>query len=121
MNKTGILLILGTILIMFGGAYLFSKPTQVPAISGYEYFWGDGCPHCKIVADFMETWSGKDKINIKKLEVWNNTKNAALMNERAKNCNVVRTQMGVPFMVTPDGKCLMGDQPIIEHFKSLEL
>lgn len=121
MSKTSIILIVVTVMTLFGGAYLFSKPVEIPALSGYEYYWGDGCPHCKIVADFMETWSGKDKINIKKLEVWNNTKNASLMNERAKTCNVVRTQMGVPFMVTPDGKCLMGDQPIIEHFKSLNL
>lgn len=120
-SKFGIIAIIATVLILIGGAYLASKPQEIPPISGYEYFWGDGCPHCKIVADFMETWSGKDKINIKKLEVWNNTKNASLMNERAKTCNVVRTQMGVPFMVTPDGKCLMGDQPIIEHFKSLNL
>lgn len=121
MNKTSIILIAVTILALFGGAYLFSRPTETAPISGYEYFWGDGCPHCKIVADFMETWSGKDKINIKKLEVWNNTKNAAQMNERAKVCNIPRTGMGVPFMVTSDGKCLMGDQPIIEHFKSLNL
>lgn len=125
MNKSLIAIIAITILILGGGAFLAtknnSKPTPSPEPNTYEYFWGDGCPHCKIVADFMETWSGKDKINIKKLEVWNNTKNAALMNERAKACNVQRTQMGVPFMVLPDGKCLTGDQPIIELFKSLNL
>lgn len=121
MNKTSIILIAVTILALFGGAYLFSKPSEIPTLSGYEYYWGDGCPHCKIVDNFFQTWENKDKINIKKFEVWNNTRNAAQMNERAKTCNVVRTQMGVPFMVTPDGKCLMGDQPIIEHFKSLNL
>ena len=51
-----------------------SKPVEIPSIDGYEYYWGDGCPHCKIVADFMETWEGKDKIKITKFEVWNNTK-----------------------------------------------
>jgi glutaredoxin len=92
---------------------------EIPKIDGYEYYWGDGCPHCKIVAEFMETWDGKDKFKITKYEVWNNTKNAAQMNERAKACNVVRSEMGVPFLVTPEGKCLTGDQPIINLFKSL--
>ncbi|MFZ3301606.1 MAG: hypothetical protein WA152_02765 [Microgenomates group bacterium] len=121
MGKSGIILIVATILIMFGGAYIFSKPVEIPELSGYEYYWGDGCPHCKIVDEFFSTWSGKDKINIKKLEVWNNTKNAELMAERAKNCNIVRTEMGVPLLVTPEGKCFIGDQPIIEHYKSLNL
>ncbi len=121
MNKSGIILIVATILIMFGGAYIFSKPVEIPELSGYEYYWGDGCPHCKIVDEFTQNWTGKDKINIKKLEVWKNTKNAELMAERAKNCNIVRTEMGVPLLVTPEGKCLIGDQPIIEHYKSLNL
>lgn len=125
MTKTGIITIVITLLILIGGVFLItkqdSKPIPTPEPNTYEYFWGDGCPHCKKVADFMETWSGKDKIKIKKLEVWNNTSNASLMAERAKVCNIARAEMGVPLMITPDGKCLAGDQPIIEHFKSLNL
>ena len=40
---------------------------------------------------------------------------------RAKNCNIIRTEMGVPLLVKPNGTCLTGDQPIIEHYKSLNL
>jgi glutaredoxin len=121
MNKIGITAIIVTILILFGGASLVSKPKEIPAISGYEYYWGDGCPHCKIVQEFFDSWSGKDKIKIEKFEVWNNTKNAELMAVRAKNCNIIRTEMGVPLLVKPDGTCLTGDQPIIEHYKQLDL
>jgi len=119
MNRFGIITTIVILLILSGGAYLVSKPTEVPTADGYEYYWGDGCPSCKVVADFLDSWEGKDKIKITKLEVWNNTKNASLMNERAKVCNIQRTKMGVPFMVTLDGTCLIGDQPIIDHFKSL--
>lgn len=119
-GKTGVLLIIATILIMFGGAYIFSKPVEIPPLTSYEYYWGNGCPHCKIVDDFFGTWENKDKINIKKFEVWSNTKNAEVMAERAKNCQIPKTGMGVPLLVTPDGKCLIGDQPIIEHYKSLK-
>lgn len=121
MNKLVIIIITFTILILGGGAYIFSKPVEIPELSSYEYYWGNGCPHCKIVDDFFNNWSGKDKINIKKFEVWSNAKNAELMAERAKNCSVNRSEMGVPFLVTPEGKCLVGDGPIIEHYKSLSL
>ena len=121
MNKLGIIFIAVIVLLLGGGAYLFSRPTGAPPLSGYEYYWGDGCPHCKIVQEFFDGWSGKDKIKITKYEVWNNTKNAAQMNIRAKACNIQRAEMGVPLLVTPEGKCLAGDQPIIDHFKNLNL
>src|SRR3989339_1999692 len=100
MNKFGIIVIVVTILILGGGALLItkdnSKPFPTPEPNTYEYFWGDGCPHCKIVDDFFETWDGKDKIKIKKLEVWNNKSNASLMAERAKTCGIPLAEMGVP-------------------------
>ena len=124
MNKFGIIVIVVTILILGGGALLItkdnSKPFPTPEPNTYEYFWGDGCPHCKIVDDFFETWDGKDKIKIKKLEVWNNKSNASLMAERAKPCGIPLAEMGVPLLITLEGKCLTGDQQIIEHYKSLK-
>lgn len=119
--KFGLIAAIATLVVLGGGVYYFLKPTVAPEISGYEYYWGNGCPHCEIVQKFFEEWNGDDKIKITKYEVWNNTKNASQMSVRTKACNIARTQMGVPFMVTPDGKCLAGDQPIIEYFKSLNL
>lgn len=117
-------IILATLLIVFGGIFLFSKkdnssPTPTPNPTAYLYFWGDGCPHCTNVAKFLETWEGKDKIDLQKYEVWNNRDNAKLMAEKTKVCNLKQSEMGVPTLVTPDGKCLIGDQPIIDLFKSL--
>ena len=43
------------------------------------------------------------------------------MTERAKICEIKSSEMGVPFLVTPEGKCFAGDQSIIEHFKNLSL
>lgn len=124
MNKFGIITILVTILILGSGAFLISKNSSqaipTPEPNTYEYFWGDGCPHCVIVANFFDTWEGKDKINIKKFEVWNNKRNANIMAERAKTCGVPLAQMGVPLLVAPDGKCYTGDQPIIDLYKSLK-
>lgn len=119
MNKITIFLIIISFVVLGGGAYIFTKPTVIPEVTGYEYFWGNGCPHCEIVDEFFENWEGKDKIKINKMEIWSNTKNAELMTERATKCGISRSNMGVPLLVIPDGTCLVGDQQIIEHYKSL--
>ena len=110
-----------TLAIIVGGVFLFSKnpASDILRPTSYEYFWGDGCPHCANVQAFFDTWDKKDQIDILKLEVWSNPANARLMRERAKNCEINPSGMGVPFLVTPEGKCLTGDESIIDHFKSL--
>lgn len=115
------------VLAAFAGFYLLTRSTPgsktpTPLPSDYEYFWGNGCPHCANVSAFLDTWSEKDKIKIDKKEVWNNPTNAALMQERFSYCKVIdKTQMGVPLLFTPDGKCLVGDTPVIDYFKNLKL
>lgn len=117
--------IIVTILILLGGSYFLSKnssspqQTSLPLPTSVEYFWGDGCPHCANVAKFFETWDGKDKIAIDKKEVWSNKENQTLMLARAKSCGIKPSDLGVPFLYTPDGKCISGDALIIEYFKSL--
>lgn len=112
-----------TLIVIIGGVLLFSNQGQTPTSpfppSSYEYFWGDGCPHCANVQAFFDTWEKKDQVDINKLEVWNSPQNARLMKQRAKDCNISPKGMGVPFLVTPDGKCLSGDTDIIDLFKSL--
>ncbi len=114
-----------TILAIIGGVFFFSKPQnqtsnlQLP--TSYEYYWGDGCPHCAVVEEFLNSWENKDKVQIDKKETWNNRENANLLNQRAKSCSIRPSEVGVPFLFTPDGKCITGDTPIIDYFKSLEL
>lgn len=125
-NKFGIIAIIATILMLVGGAYFFTKPEKPVVIpekeaGSYEYFWGNGCPHCAAVQEFYDKWEKKDMVKIKKFEVWYDKANAKIMEERFNKCNPVppKSEMAVPFLVTPDGKCLIGDTPIIEHYKSL--
>ena len=113
-----------TILAIIGGVFFFSKkeePKVLSLPSSYEYFWGDGCPHCAVVEEFLNSWEGKDKVAIDKKETWSNRENANLLNERVKYCNIRPSEVGVPFLFTPEGKCITGDTPIIDYFKSLEL
>ena len=127
MKKFPIIMIAATIIIFITGILLFSRNqnssnNDVPPLpTSHEYFWGDGCPHCTNVEEFLTTWERKDKINIDKKEVWKNKANAKLMSQRATYCELDKKKLGVPFLFTPEGICISGDEPIIEYFKSLQL
>jgi hypothetical protein len=129
MNKFGLGVIVATILIIAGGIYFLTKsPSNVsiqtvavtPTPNTYEYFWGDGCPHCINVAKFMETWDKKDKVKINKMEVWKDKNNANIMLDRANKCGLDKSTLGVPLLYTPDGECFDGDGPIIEVLKGIK-
>jgi len=81
-------------------------------------FYGDGCPHCKIVDEYIEANNVAERFKFRKMEVFNNRGNAALMNKYAKDCGLDTSKgMGVPFLF--DGsRCLIGDQDIINYFKT---
>ena len=122
MNKFFFAAVVITIVIMFGGVFLLSGSSNEdvpPLFDGYEYFWGDGCPHCAKVAEFFDSWENYDKITISKKEVWNNPADSRLMNQRAKVCEIPPAEVGVPLLVLPDGSCITGDTPIIDHFSNL--
>lgn len=126
MNKSIGIIIAITILILCGGAYLLTRPEKQinipPREAGvYEYFWGNGCPHCANVQDFYDTWNKKDSINIKKYEVWYDKVNAKIMEDRFSKCapQTDKSKMVVPLLVKPDGSCLTGDTQIIDFYKSL--
>lgn len=112
------------LLIVFGLGFLYIANNQPPKKEanipqGYEYFWGDGCPHCANVSDFLSNWSGAQKINLTKLEVWKNRDNAEVLQKRAASCGIADDKVGVPFLYTPEGKCIIGDQPIISFLEDL--
>ncbi|MFA6514562.1 MAG: hypothetical protein WCT50_04740 [Patescibacteria group bacterium] len=80
-------------------------------------FYGDTCPHCKIVEEFIVSNKIEERIEFRKLEVYNNQGNAQLLTQTAKKCGLDTTQgVGVPFFYTGD-KCLVGDADIINYFQ----
>jgi len=113
-----------TVLIIAGGVFLAGRTGEgveenVALPQGYEYFWGDGCPHCAEVQNFFDSWEGYGEANIEKKEAWNNFINAKLMKARAKYCGIPGNKIGVPFLFTPEGECFIGDEPIIDFFENL--
>jgi hypothetical protein len=122
MKKFTLAIILITVFIVAGGVFLISRnssPKGYPLPTSLEYYWGNGCPHCQNVEDFMSSWNKKDAVKIEKMEVWGNRTNVARMQARYEYCRIPSTEMGVPLLFTPEGKCYSGDIPIINYLKSL--
>jgi len=125
-NKFLLLTLLGTLAIIIFGVIILSKngsssSSSLPLPTSYEYFWGEGCPHCANVDKFLETWDKKDQVKIEKKEVYNDKGNAQYLAQRAAYCKMNSNSIAVPFLFTPDGKCITGDEPIITFFKNLVL
>jgi glutaredoxin len=111
-----------TLLIIGVGVFLATRQAKnsLGLPSGYEYYWSTTCPHCAKVQEFMDSWEGTAKISPEKKEI-SSPANSNLLVRRASSCNISVNDIGVPFLFTPEGKCIAGDEPIIEFFKSLNL
>jgi len=84
-------------------------------------FHGDGCPHCKIVLDFIKADKVDEKIKISYHEVYYNKTNQNLLAETAKKCPEIDTSQGIGVPLAYDkanNKCMIGDTPIIDWLKS---
>jgi len=83
------------------------------------FFYGEGCPHCANVEEFLKENGVEDKIQFEKKEVYNDRGNAKLLILVAKRkCGFKENEIGVPFLWDGENsKCTVGDQPIIDYFK----
>jgi hypothetical protein len=121
--KNIILFTLIMFVLLFIGGILISqvkkeKSSKIPPVTDYEYYFAEGCEHCKNVTNFMESWDkgGSIKLNKKNIKEPNNL---TVLVYRAANCQIPEKDIGIPFLVTPKGECIFGDQFIIEHLKRL--
>ena len=117
-----LVIIVVTVFLIAGGVTALTKKEKqaLGLPTNYEYYWSTTCPHCAKVQEFLDSWEGKDKLALDKKEI-ENFANSTLLIKRASTCNIPTETVGVPFLFTPEGKCLVGDEPIIEFFKNLAL
>lgn len=80
-------------------------------------FYGDGCPHCEIVEEYIEENNIRDKVSFSRKEIYYNKENSKKIEEKAKICGVPANSIGVPFLWDGE-KCLIGDQDIIDFFSA---
>ena len=127
MDKTAIIIIIviilaGVLFWAFQSGFLAKifpgsiKPNTMP--EGIVLFYGEGCPHCKDVEDFVSQNKIEDKVKFTRLEVWNNQNNALLLINTAQSCEVDISQ-GAPVPLLWDGtKCYIGGPDVINFFKN---
>lgn len=123
MNKLVIILIV--IAIAIGFYKLLSTNPSVSGVKESEaqliLFWGDGCPHCETVKEYIKNNNLESKIKIAYKEVYYNKSNQKNLEETVKNCPEIDTSqgVGVPLALdTQTKRCLSGDTPIIDWLKS---
>ena len=111
----------GILGLVFLGFFLLNKQgnnsnNNLEALNKIVLFYGDTCPHCLIVNEYLQENNIKDKVSFEHLEVYKNRNNANLLAESAKKCGIKSDQVGVPLLWN-EGKCLVGDKDIIDFFK----
>jgi glutaredoxin len=124
----GLLVLLGIstfIVVKFNPNILVTVPADKTAgqikntSSEIILFYGNGCPHCAKVEQYMSENKVSEKINISQKEVYGDKNNAALLGEKAHSCGLNTSSIGVPFLWDgPTGKCLVGDEEIVNFFKT---
>ncbi len=91
-----------------------AKPVVVPA--GNLFFYGQECPHCQKVEQWMTDNNIEAKVPMTKLEVWHNADNAAILAKVASMCGIASAQVGVPLLY--DGqKCYVGEVEVPNQLK----
>ncbi|MBI2465005.1 thioredoxin family protein [Candidatus Shapirobacteria bacterium] len=120
-----ILIAIVVILVIVFTFKTLSTPPKTKGVSQEEaeliLFWGDGCPHCKIVDEYITSNKTDEKVKISYKEVYYNKTNQNLLQETVKKCpSIDSTQgIGVPLaFVKSDNTCLYGDTPIIDWLKT---
>jgi len=83
-------------------------------------YYGETCPHCKVVDAFIANNSIETRMNITHKEVSRNATNAAELRKAAENCKLDINTIGVPFLYSDGLYCYVGDRDIID-FLSMKL
>lgn len=106
------------IIILIAGLWYWTKPKEATKITtDIVLFYGRECPHCKDLDKFLEENRIAEKVQFDRLEVFHNSKNGAILTEKAQECGIENEkEIGVPFLYDiQENKCFVG-APDIEDF-----
>lgn len=84
-------------------------------------FWGEGCPHCENVKNYIKDNNLDSKVKIAYKEVYLDKSNQKLLESVVQKCPEIDSSRGIGVPLAFDNqnsKCLYGDTPIIEWLKS---
>jgi len=92
-------------------------PTVLMGNNAMTLYYGETCPHCKIVNDWLATHNADSRLSIEHKEVYSSPANAEALGAAAKACGLPDESIGVPFLAV-NGKCIVGDELIIKYLNA---
>ncbi|HPD07899.1 hypothetical protein KBI31_00195 [Patescibacteria group bacterium] len=91
--------------------------SQRQPAADFILYYGETCPHCHIVTNYIATSKIREKFQLLEKEVYNNETNARELTTVAHDCGLSQNNIGVPLLW--DGhQCIIGDQPIIDFLNN---
>lgn len=93
-----------------------SQSSILPSKEKIIFYYGNTCPHCAEVEEWMKKEKIEEKIKIEKKEVYQNQANAQELSLVAQNCGLDPKAIGVPFLYA-DGKCYIGTPEVEKVLK----
>jgi len=108
-------LILASILILL----TFPAVAHTAGTPDGYLFYGQGCPHCGSIINYLQERGLFQRLNIEKKEVYFQRDNLKEFIRICQNYNIPEDQRGVP-MLFYQGRCIIGDKPIIGFIKQIE-
>lgn len=79
-------------------------------------YYGQECSHCQVVEKFIKDNGIEQRVIFDKKEVWHNIDNSDEMQQKAKECALDASKVGVPFL-SARGKCYVGEIEVENFFK----
>ena len=90
--------------------------TTKPTINDNDpiFFYGNTCPHCEDVEEWMKVNKIEKKIKIVKKEVYDDSENAQELSLAAQSCGLDANNIAVPFLYA-ENKCYIGTPDIVSY------
>ena len=118
MSRNIVVIIVIIVVAFFGYKLFTNKPLGVSDDKAdLILYWGDGCPHCEKVKQYIVDNKLDTKVKISYKEVYYNKTNQQQLTDTVKKCPEIDTSQGIGVPLAYDkanSKCISGDQPIID-------
>lgn len=88
---------------------------KTPA-AGLTLFYGQECPHCARIEQFLQENKVDEKIKIDRKEVYHDQANAYLLSKTARKCAITGGEMGVP-LLWDGSSCYVGEDQVRNFFQ----
>jgi len=121
MKNKNIFIYIGVVILLAIGLGIWiykTSPSSTVANEDLILFYGDTCPHCIKVEEFLDSQGDLSaRLNLVRKEVYNDLGNQKELVKKAKICGLDTASVAVPFLWNR-GTCLIGDVDIINFFKN---